>query len=326
MAKSGLKNNQILITIPLIMILIAPSISATVENQCYEEQENIWQDACNLTIQAIHNGSISNTANCWIKIIFPNSTTSLEMSPMTSSGSDGFYYYPFNFTVLGWYVGYSTCSEDGVNGTSSLSYNSVTSLTTNYLEDINQTVSFIHGNQTKHDLIIYSGGSYNPGEEIKIVANLLKDKETLSGETLKIGVYYPNGLEMASDNMEDLGNGIYKYNTTAPTTTGDYIFNITLDGYQITKGTKFTVSQGVSTIETSIESVGEEIIDETTDVMKQETDNLQIAMQNYMYGLYIGIVEFLNTTVGKIFFVILVIIGFLTVLGLGGFLSKFRGY
>lgn len=188
-----------------------------------------------------------------VTIYYPNKTEFVTDGNLTEI-ANGMYYYDFTVPdVEGVYTTFMNFTQG-----------------TNYDSDsktfhVSPASNIVKNESQEYELEV-SGGLYNPGESIQLIATLIQNGVAVEGNTVNVTVYYPGGTEYFSGNMTDMGSGIYIYNLSAPTDLGDYRTRF------MTENTVKASSFSVSTLEDTMSSEHEETQKEIEDVVEDELD------------------------------------------------------
>ena len=245
-------------------------------------------------------GTPVNLATCNLSVSYPNGSLWVDNSSMTYlAGSNGRYNYSFTVPdTIGIYSIDATCVNP-------VTFSSGTFHVAPWIQDIgtiSSIVTLINTTVQAYDITLYGGGTYNANEQIQIVATLMESGIFVSGATLNITVYYPNGLKFKNSEMNSEGSGIYSYNFTAPTTVGDYRVDVFIGNSNAV--TKFSISTIRSILQIELEAT-EDVI---TDKIKDSTRNTE--------GFITGLVVFLNSNTMQGFYVLSIIVIILFIIAL----------
>jgi len=202
-----------------------------------------------------------------------------------NSIANGYYNYSFFPPIDGYYSCEMFCNFSGDVGRKNCDFIAINLTVYNISEKIGNVYNLT-------DLEIWVGGNYNPDENTKITATLAREGMMISGEIVNITITYPNGTTTDSETMTDLGGGIYTYDFT-PTSTGDYIINVT------TGNTTKTGIMTVSTVESYIHS---EHMD-TQDKIESEAEKTRQSQRDW--NSYIT--SFFTSRIGQYSIIIIII-------------------
>jgi hypothetical protein len=208
-------------------------------------------------------------ASGYVNIYYPNLTKWVDGATV-SELELGQYYYNFTVpNVSGVYITFANITYSGYSDTDSHTFHVFEART-------EPSKIWNYSNRTTTETkITISEGNYQPGENVKIIATLLKGDTYLAGKNVTINIYYPNGMSFVDSNMTDEGSGVYSYSFTAPETEGDYM--VIVEYGNTIKAGKFTVSTLKSTIETEHEETREEVKSE----IKKQTSMIQSFVEEW---------------------------------------------
>ncbi len=246
-----------------IFFLVIPTVAAIQEELgvCQTNTECIIGDY-------VYNDSYQgyNSQGCTLNLTAPNGTKVVIGANMTNNSIDKFFHnFSFWPTSDGLYFCEMFCNFSGDVGRRNCNF-VVLNLTmyniSSKISNINSTLWNIYNNTI---LNVYVGGNYNPNEVGRVIATLSRFGTMVTGATLNLTIYSPNGNIIENANMSSIGSGIYRYNFTVPSTRGDYIVNVTADS--IAESGVFTVSTITNTIHTEHS--------DTQDTIKERIKNLK---------------------------------------------------
>jgi len=169
--------------------------------------------------------------------------------------------------------------------------NETTTSIENYIINLNSTF------ENTYEIEISCNNYYTPDERIEIYATLLKNGITVNNQVVHINIT-KNRREIKSGTMQFLGNGIYFFNLTAPSSYGDYLINITYGN--TAKASKFKVSNILERIEIMHE--------ETQETLEKEIETEIETQTKEMRDFATGAITFLNSNFFK-GLILLIIIG-----------------
>lgn len=266
----------------IIVLITFVSGASEVTQQCNASSENIINIPCNITVAVSYNGSLSNAANCHLRLLFPNGTSFFGFTRMTNGNADGLYYYPTQFNFEGHYTALFSCSHSDMNGTETASYFAVHNTSRDYLYDINETVFNINSTvRDKYELWLYSAGRYATGTMAVLIANLLYDNATVAGETIDITITYPDASTL-SDTMTDEGSGIYSYDFSGTEQEGDYMWTVYYHAQALAGAAVFTTSSEVADAVVDIKEKIEDTEEDLESKIEAETAGMNAAIDAFL--------------------------------------------